>query len=377
LNGIPVARLLGFEIRIHPSWILIVALIGVTVVGQLEVAAPDLEIALRWAVGALVAALFFASAVAHELGHAIVARRRGLDAGPITIHFFGGSASFEPEADNARDEAAIALAGPTVSLAVGAIFVAFAALVTGLGGTAWQGPASVAAILGTLNLMLGAINLLPAYPLDGGRLARAVAWARTGDARLGVQAVARSGRIVGWGLVGAGLLVILLVDALTGVMLGAAGWFLSTAATQIERRVGIEALLDGVRVDEIMERDLPTIPPQLTVDTFAERVLGPGPVVPALPVVRDDELLGLVAATRLRRLRRRAWQTTRAAEIMVGPPELRLLAPDALVWPALEEIRRSGLDGLPVVGEAGLLGVLTRRSIAGAILERQHAAEAS
>src|SRR4051812_749753 len=119
MNGIPIARLFGFEIRLHPSWIVIVAVITVLVVGQMETAAPSVPVPLRWVTGALVAAAFLVSVLAHELGHGIAGRRRGVDVGPITLYFFGGSASFQVEADQPRDEIVVALAGPAVSLAIG------------------------------------------------------------------------------------------------------------------------------------------------------------------------------------------------------------------------------------------------------------------
>ena len=174
MNGIPVARLFGFEIRIHPSWVLIVAFITVVVVGQLEEQAPDLPVAGRWIMGAVIAAAFLLSVLAHELGHGVAARRRGLDVGPITVYFFGGSASFHLESERPRDEAVIALAGPLVSLAIGGMLaiVGFAASATSL--VVVQAIGGVAIVLAALNLVLGGANLVPAYPLDGGRLVRAM-----------------------------------------------------------------------------------------------------------------------------------------------------------------------------------------------------------
>lgn len=367
MNGIPVARLLGFEIRIHASWVLIVALVAVLVVGQLELLLPGAAMPLRWAVGAIIAAGFLLSVLAHELGHGIAARRRGIDVGPITLYFFGGSASFHLESDRPRDEAVIALAGPAVSLVIGALLGLFGlAADAGLAGLRAVG--GVALVLAALNVVLGAANLVPAYPLDGGRLVRAVVWARTGDERRGARAAAMSGRIVGWILIGAGLAIMLQGDTADGLMLALSGWFLGSASRAIVRRLAVQDLLADLRVGDVMERGVNSIPPNLTVDTFASQLLEG--TSGALPVVRDDAIVGLVGASQVRRLRRAKWSTTRAQDLMVAPPTLPLVAAGDTLWSALDGLRRTGLDGLPVVEGAGLLGIVTRDAIVATIQSR-------
>lgn len=364
MNGIPVARVLGFEIRIHASWVLIVALVAVLVVGQLELLLPGAAMPVRWAVGAVIAGGFLVSVLAHELGHGIAARRRGLDVGPITLYFFGGSASFQLESDRPRDEAAIALAGPAVSLVIGTVLGLLGlAADAGLGGLRAVG--GVVLVLAALNVVLGAANLVPAYPLDGGRLVRALVWARTGDERRGARASALSGRIVGWVLIGAGFAVMLSGDTADGLMLALSGWFLGSASRSIVRRLAVQDLLADMRVGDVMERGVNSIPPNLTVDTFASQLLAG--TSGALPVVRDDVIVGIVGASQVRRLRRAKWSTTRAEDLMVAPPTLPLVAAGDTLWSALDGLRRTGLDGLPVVDGAGLLGVVTRDAIVATI----------
>jgi len=369
MNGLPVARLFGFEVRIHPSWILIGALVTVLVVSQLDANAPAVPIPLRWVAGAVIAVAFFLSVLAHELGHGIMARRRGIEVGPITVFFFGGSASFQLESDRPRDEAAVALAGPAVSIAIGALLAAFAAIGGASGIAALEAASLVAIVLAALNLILGAANLIPAYPLDGGRVVRAVVWARSGDERRGARAAATSGRYVGWLLVGAGLAVILLGQTVDGLMLGLAGWLLGSASRAIIRRLAVQELIEGVSVADVVDRQVSGVPPQLTVDTFAERLMEGGDGS-ALPVVRDDEVLGVIGAAQLRRLGRRAWPNTRAEQVMVGPPSMSTLALGDSLWSALDRLRRTGLDGLPVMEGEGFVGLITRRLIATAIQDR-------
>jgi Zn-dependent protease len=369
MNGIPVARLLGFEIRIHPSWIVIVALVAVLVEREVRVVAPDSDVVVGWIIGAVTAGAFLLSVLAHELGHGVVARRRGLDVGPITLYFFGGSASFQLESDRPRDEAAIALAGPIVSLAIGVILIALAFLADLVNAPLFEAAALVGLVLAVLNLILGGVNLIPAYPLDGGRLVRAVFWARRGDERQGAAVAATAGRYVSWVLMAAGVAVILLGDTVDGLMLGLAGWFLGGASRGITRRLAVQELLKGVRVSDVMDREVGSISPHLTVDTFADRLLEGGDSQ-AVPVLRDDAVIGVIGVSQLRRLARKAWETTRAEDLMIGPPALPLLGPDDTLWSALDRLRRTGLDGLPVVEGMRLLGVVTRRAIVVTIQNR-------
>jgi Zn-dependent protease len=362
VNGFPIGRLLGFEIRVHLSWVFILALVAVLAVAQLERAAPDLDPLVRWLTAAAVAGAFFLSVLAHELGHGIAGRRRGLRSGPITVLFFGGSASLDTEARTARDEAFVAAAGPLVSLGIGSILVLTGA---GLQVAAGDTPAlggAVFFVIGVLNLILGAVNLVPAFPLDGGRLVRAFVWARSGNEGRGTRASATSGRLFGWMLVGVGLVWVLLGNTTDGILLGLCGWFLTSAAKAVNRRVAVEELLRGITVAEVMERDIPAVSPQLTVDTFADRLLGEEGLM-AVPVVREDRMLGLIGQAQVRRAGRKAWSTMRAEQLMVTPPELPILDPTETVWIALDRLRETGLDGLPVMEAGGLLGILSRRTI--------------
>ena len=369
MNGIPVARLFGFEIRIHPSWIFIVALVAVIVERQIREFPTGIDPVSGWVIGAVAAGAFLLSVLAHELAHGIVARRRGLDVGPITLYFFGGSASFQLESDRPRDEAAIAFAGPVVSLAIGVLLVVVAFAVDAIGHPVAQAAAVIALVLAVLNLILGGVNLIPAYPLDGGRIVRAAVWARKGDERDGARAAAASGRYVGWALLAAGLVLILRDDILDGLMLGLSGWFLGGASRGISRRLAVQELLKDVRVGDVMDKEVGTVAPHLTVDTFADRLLEGGEGI-AMPVLRDDVVVGLIGASQLRRLRRKLWQTTRAEDLMIAPPTLPLVGPEDTLWSALDRLRRSGLDGLPVVEGVRLLGVVTRKAIVATIQSR-------
>ena len=336
VGGVPVARIFGLEIRIHLVWVLILAVIAVVASTEAGTLHPEWNNETRWIIGLLAAFAFLGSVLVHELAHGLAARRLGLPAGPITLLFFGGGSSVDQAAGNARDEAWIAAAGPLTSLVIG-VALAGSALLAESNPPLWvQG----AFLFGVLNLTLAVLHLVPAYPLDGGRILRALVWAYTGDERRGSKAAVLVGRATGYVLIGFGLAVSLLGDPLNSVLLVVSGWFLGSAARGLDRRAAVEDLLEGL------------------------------PDASSLAVMRGDSLLGLIGVSELRRIARRRWPTTRAEQVMVAAPALPVLAPELPMRNGLEELRRTGLDGLPVSRGAELLGILTRRSVVAAIQRR-------
>jgi len=369
INGIPIARIFGIEIRVHLSWVVILAIITIGVNSELSAVRTGWQEELRWIVSGLVAILFFASVLAHELAHGVVAQRRGIQGGTVTMLFFGGTTSVPQEARRPGDEAAIASAGPIASMAIALACVAIWLIARSVTGTAAEAIGSAALILAALNLLLGLLNLLPVFPLDGGRLVRALAWRITGDEARASRVLARLSRFCGYAMVAGGLVAMVVGDTLDGVMLALSGWFLSSASRTLERRVAFEALLKGMHVDSVMETDLPEVSPHLTLDTFAAQYIDGGQQT-SLPVIRDHLLLGLIGVAQLRRIKRKAWPTTRAEDVMISGAALPKLSPDDDLWPALDSLRRTGLDGLPVMRGTELLGILTRRAIVAAVQAR-------
>jgi len=376
VNALPVARLFGFEIRIHVSWALILALIAVSVVTQAGMLAPGASPAASWLIGGVVAAGFLLSALAHELGHAVAARRAGLPGVPVVVYVFGGAAGPDLETERPRDEAAIALAGPLVSLLIGIAFVGIflgTLLVGGTADGAADGAAStigrIAVVIGALNLLLGLVNLLPAYPLDGGRVVRAVVWQRSGDPSVGLRAAATSGRWLGRLAAVAGFAVVLTIDAIDGLFIAAFGWFLITVARAAERSAVVDDLLRGSVVDDVMDRDTAGVPAGLTLDTFADQLLAaeaPG----AVPVLRDHEFIGMLGARQVSRIRRGKWATTRAADIVVSGDRLPSVTPSTPLRAVLDLLQQHTLDGLPVRVDGAFTGIVTRRAVAALVRER-------
>jgi Zn-dependent protease/CBS domain-containing protein len=368
VSGVPIARILGFEIRVHVSWAVILAIIAVTVQAQVGSMAPALSSPIQWLIGGLVAAAFLLSALAHELGHAVIARRVGMPGGPVVVYFFGGAASTTLEASRPRAEAAAALAGPAVSIAVGVVLLLIA-LFGELAGGAAAAVGRIAFVIGVMNVILGLLNLVPAFPLDGGRVIRAAAWARTGDPNRALRIAASSGRYLGILLASIGVVAVIAIDPIDGLMLALGGWFLVSSARAVERTADVEKMLDGIRVSDVMDHDVSGVPPGLTLDTFAEQVLAAGSS-DSVPVMRGLDLLGMIGARQVRRVRRDRWPELRAEDLMVSGDSLPSVGPEMSLRAALDHLQRSGLDGLPVMEAGALTGIVTRRAVAETVRDR-------
>ena len=367
--GVPVARILGIEIRVQLAWILPLALVGVLAYDQIQTVSPNLETAVAWGLGAAVAAAFFLSSLVHDLVHALVARSRGVAVQSIAVSFFGGATPLDPTAPNPRDDLAIAASGPLASLAIAGACGVLAFVAAGLGGDLGLLAVPLAALL-VLNALLGGINLVPAYPLDGGRIVRAIAWRRTGSETSGWRAAATSGRLSGFAAVGTGLAVLLVGSTTNGAMIALSGWFLILSARTIRDRLRVDELIGDRLVRDAMEPSTVTVHPTLTLDTFAAQLLDPESGTTAVPVTDGDEVVGLVGLRQVNRLRRDRWPATHVADVMVKPPRLAIVGPDTPLAEAVAAIQRANVDGLPVVEDGRLTGVLTRLGVGRIVTDR-------
>jgi len=360
--GVPIARVFGIEIRVSLGWTIVLALVAVISVGQLTAVDPDLPSHVAWILGAVVSLGFFVSSVSHDLAHAIVARRRGVDVSSILVSYFGGATPLDPTSPDPRHDAAIAASGPLASIGISLVLLGLTAGATALGED-FTAAAGVLAVLVFLNLVLGVVNLVPAYPLDGGRIVRDLAWRRSGSERNGWNTASRTGRVTGYLVVAAGIAVLLAEGGFMGAMLALTGWFLVLSANQLRDRVRLDDLIGGHSVSEAMDPAPVTVSPSLTVDTFASQLLDGESPLTAVPVVEDEQIVGMLGVRQVRGMRRDQWTTTRVEDVMVKPPKLSMLAPGEPMKGALERIHRAGVDGLPVVDDGRLVGVLTRLGV--------------
>ncbi|WP_030547849.1 site-2 protease family protein [Streptomyces albus] len=319
-------RLAGIRVGVNWSVLVILALLTLGLAeGRFPEAHPGDPAWLYWVVGLVTAAVFLLSLLAHEISHALVARHHGVKADSITLWLLGGVARLRSEAPDPRAELRIAGSGPLVSLILGALFAGLAALVRAAAGPGLA--AEALAWLAGINILLALFNVLPAAPLDGGRLLRAAVWWRTGDPVRATVVASTAGRVLGWGLVALGLYLVLLGAGFGGVWLVLIGWFLAAAATLEGGQARLRELLSGVSVREAMSPDPVTAPASATVEDFLE-----SPAFryrhSAFPVAGDDGVpVGLVTLHDALRVPAGNRGTTRLADMMLPVEEIPTAAP--------------------------------------------------
>ena len=351
----------GIDLAIHPSWLVIAFLLTFSLADAFfPRVIPGWTAGQYWLLGTGTAVLFFASVLAHELSHAIVARRLGLKVGSITLFIFGGATTIETESASPRDEALIALAGPFMSLAIGGALLGIGALISHSELQVLLG------WLGVINVALGAFNLVPGYPMDGGRVLRAILWRLQGDRLLATRQAAMGGRVIGYLLVAGGIFWALRSqDIGSGLWLALVGWFLATAAEATLQQAGVERSLSGVRVRDAMDVSPAAVAPNESVaDLVSEHMLR-GDDRSFLVRHPDGGLAGMVTLGDVRRLPREAWADRRVTDIMTRYGDLATIGPDEPLAEALRVIQEREVGQLPVIGDEArqLLGLVTRRGI--------------
>jgi Zn-dependent protease/CBS domain-containing protein len=362
MRGFRLGRILGFEIRIDHSWFILFFLIlwsfsYMAFPGHVPGQAP----LVYFVMGLSGTLLFFVSLLAHELSHSVVARVKGIPVEGITLFLFGGIAHTRMEAETPGDEFQIAAAGPVMSLAIAAL----------LGIAWWLGlqlgwPATVLAVLqyiSVLNIILAIFNLLPGFPLDGGRLFRAAVWKFTGDATKATRVASAGGRWLAYVLIGFGLLSAFGGNVLGGLWLVFIGWFLRNAAiSSLQQHIVLE-VLGGVRAGQAMTPDPETVPPDATVrelmeDFFMRRRYG------AYPVTDDGTTLGLVTLHRIRELPRDEWDRLTARDIMLPADDSIVVRAEEPMTAVLEKLKTSPARRVLVHRHGSLVGIITASDIA-------------
>jgi Zn-dependent protease len=352
----------GIQIGVDRSWIVIFLLITYSLAVRFGAEHEHWAGAERWAAAVFASLLFFTSIVLHELGHSLTALRFGVGVESITLFLFGGVARLRSDPRRPRDEILIALAGPLVSVVLGVGFMGAAALLPSelLSATfGW---------LGLINLILAAFNVLPGFPLDGGRVLRGVVWAATGSFERATRAASASGAAMAYGLMALGALAAFAGQLLGGLWMVFIGWFLLSCARSTVAQVELEALLSPIRASEVME---PVV--ERCVDGAESLAdLAAGPVLRrglrTLYVTGPaGELRGLITLADIARTPIEDRATTSGASIMRPPDGIATLSPDTTAWSALMQMAERGVNQLPVVTDGRLLGAVTRERLLGLV----------
>jgi Zn-dependent protease len=307
--------------------------------------------------GAVTAILLFVSVLLHELGHSVVAKRFGIPVPRITLFIFGGVSQIATEPTDAQKEFWMAAAGPAVSFALAGIFWELRLILLGTPPLF-----ALAKYMALLNLVLGAFNLIPGFPLDGGRVFRAIVWGVTRNFRRATSVATLTGRFFGFLLIFIGVWQLLAGALLNGLWTAFIGWFLESAAASQAQQQVLKDLLAGHKVSEIMSRDCTRVPGDLTLQELVETyVLGSGHR--CFVVTRGDETIGLATLSEITRVPRSSWATTRIADVMIPFERLVSTPASAEAWTTVERMGRDGSSQIPVVEGSKIIGVLSREDV--------------
>jgi Zn-dependent protease/CBS domain-containing protein len=357
-GGVTLFRVGGIPVRVHPSWLVIFGLIAWSLsVGYFPNVLPDASVGSYWIQGLAAALLLFVSVFLHELGHAVVARAHGIPVSSITLHIFGGVSSLEREPDRPGTEFKVAIVGPIVSFVLGGLAYLGARL-----ATAQPGLAAVLTYLAIVNIVVGAFNLVPGFPLDGGRLLRALLWKAKGSLRWATEIATGAGSVVAFVLIGLGVLRALSGQFLGGLWLVLIGMFLRQAAQGSYQDLLVRRALGGVTVRDVMSRDVISIGPGALVSDVVDGLFWRHHVS-SFPVVEDGRVLGVLGIGDVRDLPRERWPETRAREIMRPIGEGLTIEPGAALTVALPKLSSNGLGRLAVVQGAMLVGYLSLKDV--------------
>ncbi len=382
MRGLRIGRIFGIDLRIDRSWIVIFVLLTWNLVTVFSAWHPRWSSLEAFAVGVTGSLLFFGCVVLHELAHAAVASGYGIPVRNITLFLFGGVSNIEQEPPSPSAEFFTAIVGPLMSIALGFCFLVLASLATPFlaphatspwtaAATAELGPISTLLVwLGPINIMIGAFNLIPGFPLDGGRVLRALLWQLTGDLRTATRWASATGQTIGWLMIGGGIAMSFGLKVpffgsgfISGIWLALIGWFLHSAASQATVKLALDDALAGLRVEQLMQRHGPIATPGLSLAQLVNQQLIPGDDR-AVPVVDGGRLVGLVSIADVRKVAPAQWPLTPIAVVMHPIETLCMATPDEPVITAFEELLRRDVEQLPVVVNGEIVGMLRRRDVA-------------
>jgi Zn-dependent protease len=356
-------RIAGIPIGLHFSWFIIAALITFSLAGRFQITKPEWSASLVWGVSILTAVLFFVTLVAHELSHALVARARGIPVKSITLFALGGIANISKDANTAKTEFLIAIVGPITSFVIGFGAIGIA---QSMGWTPENGTTTVAGSvlgwLGSINVLLAVFNLIPGYPLDGGRVLRSILWATYKDGERATRHAARVGQGVAGLFIAVGVFQAFTGAGLGGLWLAFIGWFLLVAAQAAYAQVSITQLLRDVRVADIMANDCARVDEGASLRSIVDDLMlrtGQRCVM----VQSDGRVLGLLTPGEVRGVDRSQWVELTARDVMRPLDRLRTVTPETAVSDALTTMARDDVNQLPVVHHGRLEGIVSRGQI--------------
>lgn len=380
-RGVRIGRIFGIDVAFDYSWLFIVVLLTWSLASSFLHWHPDWRPALAILVALVAALLFFGSVLLHELAHSLVARRFGVPVSSIVLFLFGGVSNIEREPPSPKAEFWTAVVGPLTSVVLGVVLLALGSFVTHTSSDyvldpglriASLGPVATLLLwLGPINILVGIFNLIPGFPLDGGRILRSAIWKATGDLHVATRWASGVGQAIGWLFVFLGVAMVFGAQVpffgrglVAGMWLAFIGWFLSSTAAASWRRLLVHEVLEGVTVSRLMRAPPRPVRADLDLETFVQEWLMRSDER-AFPVVDEGmRLVGLVTIGDVRALPRATWPTTRVGDVMTRAEKLVVTSPREDLADAMDKLARADVSQLPVMDGPQLVGTLTRADVA-------------
>jgi Zn-dependent protease len=362
-SQVKLVRVFGVELGLHYSWLIIALLIVFSLGDHFHVMHPEWSSAVVWGISIITGVLFFVFLFAHELSHALVAKARGLPIHKITLFALGGMAQIEKEPTRASTEFWMGIIGPITSFVIGVALLGIAAVA----GWTWRSEPATPGVailvwLGYINILLAAFNMIPGFPLDGGRVLRAIIWGITKSADRSTRIAARIGQLVGIGFIVYGILQFFHQETFGGLWLAFIGWFLMNAASASYLQITATHALEGVNVGQVMSQDCQPVEGHISLQDFVDHFLlrtGRRCFI----VADNTRPLGLITPAEVREVPRDDWGVTSVQAAMKPLEKIHSVTPETPVMSALEIMAREDINQLPVISDGHLAGILSRAHV--------------
>lgn len=380
MSGFRIGKIFGINVHIDWSWLLIFTLISWSLASFFGQSHPEWTGMTQWIMAVLAALLFFISVLAHELAHSIMAKARGIPVRNITLFLFGGVSNIQKEPNSPMSELIITIVGPLTSFLLGAAFLTLGtanaglrdiSMITSPGVILSQlGPASTILMwVGSVNILVGLFNLIPGFPLDGGRILRSILWGITNDLVKATRWASWVGQAVAWMLILAGMSMLFGIQIpflgsglINGLWIIFIGWFLQNAAAQSYQKIVIQDILEDVPVKRIMSTDVPVVPANITIEDLIDNYIMQSDNRTFI-VFDEEKMAGLVTVDDVRKVSRDSRQSVLVREIMTPSKEVIAVAPEEDASQALDRLQNQDITQLPVVQGNKVVGVLRQKDI--------------
>lgn len=358
-GGLSIGRYFGIQVKLHWSWLIIFAIVTWVLAGvYFPNTFPEWSLATYVVTGVVTSLLFFLSVLVHEMAHSIIARRNGLPIDSITLFLFGGVSQLTEEPTTPELEFRMSLAGPLTSLAIGGLALGIWYSLQDVN----EPVAAVAFWLGWINVVLAGFNLIPGFPLDGGRVLRSVIWWRSRNLHSATKIASGIGRGVGFLFIFGGIFLIFAGVFFTGIWLAFIGWFLESAASSSYRQLALKETLQGHSASEIMVRECPSVPRRTSIQNLVQDyVLRTGRR--CFPVVEDGHVLGLVTMHNIKDVPKESWPVKTAEEAMTPFGKMKAVGPQEDLTTVMNIMTREDINQVPVVERDQIVGMVSRDNL--------------